>query len=109
MSNRSNRRERMMGLMEPTVQICELCGESLELGTDRNGVSMEWCPRGCFAERPVLVRRPPCPECHGDAWSALTGCRECGHEWTIRACPWDGTVVYWRPQSAMIGYEVEAA
>ena len=109
MSNRSTRRERTMGLMEPTLQDCDECGAPLGVGTDRNGFSVEWCTQGCFAARPVQMRRPPCPECDGENWSANDGCRDCGHEWVTRACPWDGTVAIWRPQAHMIGFEVEAA
>jgi len=95
-----------MGLMEPSSQTCDECGSGLELGSDRNGFSLEWCSQGCFTPRQVRTRRPPCPECQGQNWTSTEGCRDCGHEWVIRACPWDGTVVYWRPLSATLGQEV---
>jgi|GEM_PF-5359858 len=98
-----------MGLVEPTLQECEQCHAPLEVGTDRNGFSVEWCSKGCFAPRQVQTRRPPCPACGGDHWSALSGCRDCGHEWVVRACPWDGAPVFWRPQAVINGFEVEAA
>jgi len=98
-----------MGLMEPSIQACDHCGGPLELGSDRNGFSIEWCSRGCFDARPVQTRRPPCPECGGPNWTSNDGCRDCGHEWVTRACPWDGSVVYWRPLSATLGQEVDAA
>ncbi len=88
---------------------CEDCGTMLDMGTNTNGIAIEWCPKGCFRTRVVPRRRPSCPECGHVPWDSNDGCQDCGYGWTTRACKWDGTVVYWRPPSATIGYDVDAA
>ena len=84
---------------------CERCGTLLCMGTDSNGVGIEWCPSGCF-ERVVPRRRSSCPECGEGIWSAEQGCIECGFGWTVRACPWDGTSAFWRQPGSVRGHEV---
>lgn len=84
---------------------CDRCGTMLCLGTDTNGVGTEWCPAGCFS-RVVPRRRSSCPACGEGIWDADLGCRECGHGWTVRACPWDGQSAFWRAPGSVRGHEV---
>ena len=85
---------------------CEECGSRLMLGSNLNGVSVEWCPKGCSGQQTVPRRKPVCPECGGDAWNADDGCRDCGYGWTTRACAWDGTVYFWQPPGWVRGHVV---
>ena len=84
---------------------CELCGARVAVGTAMGGTTIEWCANGCF-RRAVPLRRPGCPECGSDAWDANVGCRDCGHEWTVRASRWDGTVYFWVAPGWSRGKEV---